>query len=69
MSILKKVKVKPVSKMGLGDIVKEMQMIVTRDPIVLYPLKSMKDVPEYSMNDYKRYHELVKELNMIGKRI
>jgi len=69
MSLLKKIKPLPVSKMGVGDIVKEMQMIVNRDPIVTYTLKSVKDIPEYSMKDYLRYHELVKELNTRGKKI
>ena len=68
MSLLKKIKEKPVSKIGVGDIVKEMQMIVTRDPIVVYSFKSIKNIPPYSMKDYLRYHELVKELNTRGYR-
>ena len=63
MSILKKVKAKPVSKMRLGDIVREMQQIVQRDPVVIYPMKVIKNLPEYSLDDYNRYHELMKELN------
>ena len=68
MSLLKKIKSLPVSKMGVGDMVKEMQMIVTRDPIVLYSLKSIRNLPSFSMKDYIRYHELVKELNIRGYR-
>lgn len=45
---------------GLGDLIKDMQIIVSEDPNVL---KQKKDVPKESLKNYNKYCKIIQEIN------
>jgi len=54
----------PLLKLKLGELVREMQKIAFEDSIVLtLPENRVNEVPEHSMEMFKRYYELSKELD------
>jgi len=54
----------PLLKLNLGELVMEMQRIASADITVLMtPEDKIEDVPEHRLEDFKKYHAIVKELN------
>jgi hypothetical protein len=50
----------PLIVINLGDLVMEMHKLYALDPNVLKP---RKEIPKTSINNYRQYHAIVKELN------
>jgi len=49
---------------GLGDLIKDMQIIISEYPNVL---KQKKDVPEESLKNYNKYCKIIQEINKKGE--
>jgi hypothetical protein len=51
----------PLLKLGLGELVREMQIIAVRNPDVLKP-KDKRTPSEGTLADYKKYDDIIEEL-------
>ena len=54
----------PISKMNLGELVREMQIIAHEDSTVLIiPEDKINEVPGCNVENFKRYYELARALD------
>ncbi len=58
---------KKIEKMLLGDLILEMHRLAFEESAVLF--RDEKDIPEHSLKKYRRYQEIVEELNRREKEV
>lgn len=55
----------PLLKLSLGELVKEMQLIATKNPGVLEPREHLLNIPtdQWNLAEYKKYDAIMEELD------